>query len=76
MGIDCSTIGCESSILAWRFERDYIYMECPDGLISTGDKVVVLNKSMYGLVQAARQLFLKFKTVLEAAEFKQSKAEP
>jgi NAD(P)H-flavin reductase len=31
---------------------------------------------MYGLVQAARQFFLKFKTVLEAAGFKQSKAEP
>jgi NAD(P)H-flavin reductase len=37
---------------------------------------VVLNKSMYGLVPAARQFFLKFKAVLEKAGFKQSDAEP
>jgi hypothetical protein len=30
--------------------KEIIYMECPDGLIYTGDKVVVLNKSMNGLV--------------------------
>jgi Reverse transcriptase (RNA-dependent DNA polymerase) len=35
--------------------KEIIYMECPDGVAYTGDKVVVLNKSMYGLVQAARQ---------------------
>jgi Reverse transcriptase (RNA-dependent DNA polymerase) len=51
--------------------NEIIYMECPDGVAYTGDKVVVLNKSMYGLVQAARQFFLKFKAVLEKAGFKQ-----
>jgi Reverse transcriptase (RNA-dependent DNA polymerase) len=56
--------------------KEIIYMECLDGLIYTGDKVVVLNKSMYGLVHAARQFFLKFKTLFEAAEFKHSEAEP
>jgi Reverse transcriptase (RNA-dependent DNA polymerase) len=47
--------------------NEIIYMECPDGVAYTGDKVVVLNKSMYGFVQAARQFFLKFKAVLEKA---------
>jgi NAD(P)H-flavin reductase len=56
--------------------KEIIYMECPDVIVYTGEKVVVLNKSMYGLVQAARQFFLKFKTVLEKAGFKQSDAEP
>jgi Reverse transcriptase (RNA-dependent DNA polymerase) len=56
--------------------NEIIYMECPDGVAYTGDKVVVLNKSMYGLVQAARQFLLKFKMVLEKAGFKQSVAEP
>jgi Reverse transcriptase (RNA-dependent DNA polymerase) len=37
--------------------KETIYMECSDGLVYTGDKVVVLSKSMYGLVQAARQFF-------------------
>jgi hypothetical protein len=31
---------------------------------------------MYSLIQAARQIFLKFKNVLEVAGFKQSEAEP
>jgi Reverse transcriptase (RNA-dependent DNA polymerase) len=30
-----------------------IYMECPDGIVCEDDEVVRLNKSMYGLVQAA-----------------------
>jgi Reverse transcriptase (RNA-dependent DNA polymerase) len=57
--------------------KEIIYMECSDGIAYTGDKVVVLNKLMYGLVQeAARQFLLQFKTVLEKAGFKQSDAEP
>jgi Reverse transcriptase (RNA-dependent DNA polymerase) len=47
--------------------KEVIYMECPDGLVYTGDKLVFLNKSMYGLVQAARQFFLNFKNLLELA---------
>jgi Reverse transcriptase (RNA-dependent DNA polymerase) len=37
---------------------------------------VELNKSMYGLVLAEKQFFLKFKTVLEKAGFKENDAEP
>jgi Reverse transcriptase (RNA-dependent DNA polymerase) len=55
---------------------EVIYKENPDGVAYTGYKVVVLNKSMYGLVQAARQFFLKLKAVLEKAGFRQSDAEP
>jgi hypothetical protein len=51
-------------------------MECPDGLVWEADEVVQLNKSMYGLVQAAPQLFLKFKSILISVGFTQCKAEP
>jgi Reverse transcriptase (RNA-dependent DNA polymerase) len=51
-------------------------MECPEGLVRQADEVVLLEKSMYGLVQAARQFFLKFCKILKAVGFKQSISEP
>jgi Reverse transcriptase (RNA-dependent DNA polymerase) len=53
-----------------------IYMECPDGVKHDNDEVLLLNKSMYGLVQAARQFFIKFSNILKNIGFKQSTAEP
>jgi Reverse transcriptase (RNA-dependent DNA polymerase) len=55
---------------------EIIYMECPDGIVCEADKVVRLNKSMYGLVQAARQFYLKFKSILISVGFTQCNAEP
>jgi Reverse transcriptase (RNA-dependent DNA polymerase) len=55
---------------------EIIYMECPNGIVCEADEVVRLNKSMYGLVQAARQFFLKFKSILISVGFTQCKAEP
>jgi Reverse transcriptase (RNA-dependent DNA polymerase) len=47
---------------------EFIYMECPDGIVLEAD-VVRLNKSMYGLVQVARQFFLNFKLILVSVGF-------
>jgi Reverse transcriptase (RNA-dependent DNA polymerase) len=55
---------------------EIIYMECPDGSVCEADEVVRLNKSIYGLVQVARQFFLKFKSILISVGFTQCKAEP
>jgi Reverse transcriptase (RNA-dependent DNA polymerase) len=55
---------------------EIIYMECPDGIVCEADEVVRLNRSMYGLVQAARQFYLKFKPILISVGFTQCKAEP
>jgi Reverse transcriptase (RNA-dependent DNA polymerase) len=49
---------------------EIIYMESPDTIVRR------LNKSMYGLVQAARQFFLKFKSILMSVGFTQCKVEP
>jgi Reverse transcriptase (RNA-dependent DNA polymerase) len=51
-------------------------MECPEGIARQSDEVVIMERSMYGLVQAARQFFLKFCEVLKAVGFKQSMSEP
>ncbi|MGL4341755.1 MAG: reverse transcriptase domain-containing protein, partial [Lactococcus lactis] len=55
---------------------EIIYMEVPDGVEHEPDEIVILLKSMYGLVQAARQFFLKFSKILKSIGFKQSEAEP
>jgi Reverse transcriptase (RNA-dependent DNA polymerase) len=55
---------------------EVIYMECPKGLVGQEDEVVLLNKSMYGLLQAARQFFLKFCKTMKKVGFRQSQSEP
>ena len=44
---------------------EIIYIEVPDGVEHEPDEIVILLKSMYGLVQAARQFFLKFSKILK-----------
>jgi hypothetical protein len=56
--------------------EETIYMECPQGVEDHQDKIVLLEKSMYGLVQAARQFFKKFCSILKRIGFKQSYADP
>ena len=53
-----------------------IFMECPDGLPHKDDKVVLLKKLLYGLVQAARQFHKKWTEVLSKLGYTQSKTEP
>jgi Reverse transcriptase (RNA-dependent DNA polymerase) len=53
-----------------------IYMESPEGLDHDNDEVFVLLKSMYGLVQAARQFNQKYSKILKEIGFTQRCAEP
>ena len=54
-----------------------IYMEAPEGLGLDRDKeCVLLEKSIYGLVQAARMYFLKFMKVLRIIGFVGGNADP
>jgi hypothetical protein len=53
-----------------------IYMHAPKGANLKSDECVKLDKALYGLVQAARQFYLKFAKVLEKIGFEQSYAEP
>jgi len=56
--------------------EETIYMECPQGLHHFENEVLHLKKTLYGLVQAARQFYKKWKEVLEAIGFKQSLVDP
>jgi hypothetical protein len=53
-----------------------IYMNAPKGLDADDDECVLLLKSLYGLVQSARQFYLKFKEVMIKLGFKPSEIEP
>ena len=47
-----------------------------DGSDLKGNKVLKLNKSMHGLVQAARQWYKKFEEVLKDIGFKHNQIDP
>lgn len=53
-----------------------IYMTVPEGVNANEDQVCKLQKSLYGLKQAARQWNYKFDSFLKAYNFKQSIADP
>ena len=52
-----------------------IYMQVPDGIHYTGDKVCKLNRSLYGLKQSPRVWNQKLHTYLLSLGFTQSKAD-
>jgi Reverse transcriptase (RNA-dependent DNA polymerase) len=58
-GLTAALLDVEVAFLNGELEEK-IYMECPEGIVRHKDDVEELLKSMYGLVQAARQFFLKF----------------
>ena len=72
---DSEQIDVETAFLYGEL-MELIYMKCPDGLEIGDDECVLLTKSIYGLVQAARQWYKKFIQALKTIGFKQSLADP
>ena len=65
----------ETAFLHGDLEED-IYMECPEGLDAEIDECLKLLKSIYGLVQAARQWWKKLIEILKRIGFVVNKADP
>ena len=57
-------------------EGEEIYMDCPEGMEHQEDECVLLEKTIYGLVQSARAYYKKFTAVLLEEGFTQSAADP
>ena len=57
-------------------EEEEIYMECPPGMNVDGDKVLLLKKTIYGLVQAAKAFYKKLSNVLKQIGFEASLVDP
>ena len=68
-------VDVETAFLHGELEEE-IYMECPPGLKASKDDCCVLKKSIYGLVQAARQYFKKYISVLKSCGFTGGDVDP
>jgi hypothetical protein len=53
-----------------------VYMECPPGLDALEGSVLCLQKTIYGLVQAARAFYKKLTQVLKSIGFARGLADP
>jgi Reverse transcriptase (RNA-dependent DNA polymerase) len=73
--LDSIILDVEAAFLNGELEEE-IYMECPMGLDHEEGQALLLKKSLYGLVQSARQFFKKYTKILISIGFTQSYAEP
>ena len=62
-GYDARIVDVETAFLHGDLDEE-IYMNCPPGLSSKEDECLFLLKTIYGLVQAARQYYKKFTKAL------------
>jgi Reverse transcriptase (RNA-dependent DNA polymerase) len=74
-GLTAALLDVEVAFLNGELDEK-IYMECPEGIVRQEDDMVLLLKSMYGLVQVARQFFLKFCKILKKIGFEQNRSDP
>jgi Reverse transcriptase (RNA-dependent DNA polymerase)/gag-polypeptide of LTR copia-type len=66
----------ETAFLNGDLEEE-IYMDCPQGMEHEPDECLLLTKTIYGLVQSARQYFKKFESILTMKMgFKQCGSDP
>jgi Reverse transcriptase (RNA-dependent DNA polymerase) len=75
LGLSSKIIDIETAFLNGDLEEE-IYMDAPEGLDAASDECVLLEKSIYGLVQSARMFYLKLKQVVVRLGYKQSECEP
>jgi hypothetical protein len=73
--LESEQIDVETAFLHGDLEEK-IYMRCPEGLDCEDDECILLEKAMYGLVQAARQWYKKFVAMLRSIGFIPSLADP
>jgi hypothetical protein len=72
---DSEQLDVETAFLYGDLDEE-IYMECPEGMSIDHDECLLLQKSIYGLVQAARQWNVKFVSTLKKLGFVQCQADP
>jgi hypothetical protein len=56
--------------------REEIYMNVSEGLDTDSNNVLKLSKTIYGLVQSAREFYKKLISVLKSIGFKENKSDP
>ena len=74
-GLHATTIDVETAFLHDDLQEE-IYMNIPDGLESNGNEFLRLKKTIYGLVQSAREFYKKLIEVLKGVGFVENKSDP
>jgi Reverse transcriptase (RNA-dependent DNA polymerase) len=76
-GLQTLVFDIETAFLHGSFQKDeQVFMNCPLGMVHHEDECLLLLKTLYGLIQAARHYFNFFCKILISIGFKQSKADP
>jgi hypothetical protein len=71
----CTVVDIETAFLHGSLDKE-IYMEVPKGLAIKDNKNLILQKTIYGLVQSARKIYEKLINVLKVIGFHGSKSDP
>jgi hypothetical protein len=69
-------VDVETAFLHGDLDGIEIYMDCPQGLEHEPDDCLLLNKTIYGLAQSARQFFKKLTTCLKSLGFTGENGDP
>ena len=56
--------------------QEEIYMNIPEGMESNNNQCLLLNKTIYGLVQSAREFYKRLIEVLKSVGFIENKSDP
>jgi len=70
-----SIIDVETAFLHGDLQEE-IYMNVPEGLNQDPNCCLLLKKTIYGLVQSAREFYNKFLSTLKSAGFVENKSDP
>ena len=70
-----SIIDVETAFLHGNLQEE-IYMNIPEGMESNNNQCLLLNKTIYGLVQSAREFYKRLIEVLKSVGFIENKSDP
>jgi hypothetical protein len=71
----CSVVDIETGFLHGDLDKE-IYMEVPKGLAIDENKILILRKTIYGLIQITRKFYEKRINILRVIGFHGSKSDP
>ena len=74
-GLQASIIDVETAFLHGDLSEE-IYMNIPEGMSKGQDHCLLLKKTIYGLVQSAREFYKKLLQVLKELGFTENKSDP
>ena len=74
-GLQASIVDVETAFLHGNLQEE-IYMNIPEGMTTNDNKCLMLKKTIYGLVQSAREFYKKLIQVLKGVGFNENKSDP